>query len=412
MILGVFLLLPLLVVTRGRFQVIVLTAYLVRVGLSLAHTFVYPLPDSQEDALRFEMVAWRFAVDGECWDDARTGSYMYSWVASCIYRVVGRSPLALQMLNSFAGAMIVLLSMKTVRIVRPGERVDLSVGWFLAFYPSLVLYSAITMREVAITLPLGLAVYFLLKWDRSTRYRYAVCSLLSVLLSQLSHAGMISATVAIGTLILYRSFFVHWRRLGNIRFGFADVAAAVGSLVVIGLGIGVISMMTSGGHGLEKLGLIAQDEVVSGIAELQERAARGRAAYLVGSEASSALQIALQLPLRVLFFVGSPFIWQVNRLADVMVFLDGVFLSLLMAALVVQVRRGAWRVRNYLMLLIVLGAIVMAFAIATSNYGAAFRHRAKLVPTAIILYAVGRSYTESKPHPTNERVTDRRDFAG
>ena len=387
---------------------VVLTAYLVRVVLSLVHAFVYPLPDSQEDALRFEMVAWELATDGECWNDARTGSYMYSWIASCVYQVVGRSPLALQMLNAFAGSMIVLVAMKAVRIVTPGERVDLSVGWVLTFYPSLVLYSAITMREVAITLPLSLAAYFLVKWERSGKYRYAVWSLFSMLLSQLSHAGMISGTVSIGVLILHRSIFFHWKRLGNVRFAVADATAAVGSLVVIGLGIGAALVMSSGGYGLEKLGLIAQDEVVSGIADLQARAARGRAAYLESSQPGSAVQIALQLPVRALLFIGSPFIWQVRALADVVAFLDGAFLLLVTTALLIQIRRGAWRFRSYLMLLIVAGAITIAFAIATSNYGAAFRHRAKLVPTVMVLYAIGRRYAEAEPYSLEERVTSRR----
>ena len=59
------------------------------------------------------------------------------------------------------------MGMKTIRLLVPHGSHYRYVGWLLALHPSLLLYSAITMREVAVVLTFMASTYWLTKWRTS-----------------------------------------------------------------------------------------------------------------------------------------------------------------------------------------------------------------------------------------------------
>ena len=381
----------LLAVTPRRFQSVVLSAYLLRVTLCYIHAYVLVLPDSQFDAIAFERIAWLWARDGQCFDDFTTGSRLYSWIGSCIYTVVGRSALLLQVLNSFLGTLIVLVGMKTIRLLAPHRSHYRYVGWLLALHPSLLLYSAITMREVVVVLTFMLSIYWLAKWRITERYGLAVWSILWMIVSQMFHTGMVTATVLIAALVIYYTLTEHWRGLMRVKILVRDAKAAALSLVVIAtLAIGV-SIMLNEGYGLDKLQRLKTQSVIDALTGWQEQSARGRAKYLGGASPSDWVALLLQMPVRLVYFVGAPFPWNISRVRDVWGFIDGGFLIVLVYAIVRDIKKGAWRRRAYRSIAAVLFAVILGFSVATSNYGTAFRHRAKFVPALIVLYAYGSS---------------------
>ena len=212
--LALALLLVLVLLSGRRVRGAVLSAYGVRVGLSYVHSHLVPLPDSQFDAVAFEELAWTWARDGICLDDLTTGSGLYPWIGSCVYLVVGRSPLVLQILNAFFGTLIIIMAARTARLLAPGRGCDRMVAWMLALYPSLVLYSSITMREVAVVLPAVVSGYCLVRWSSLGGYRYAAWSVLWMVVSQLFHTGMIAVTCATVAVIGYVTLREHLERAG------------------------------------------------------------------------------------------------------------------------------------------------------------------------------------------------------
>ena len=167
----------------------VAVAFVLRAVVALLHFQFAFLPDSQSDAIRFELTAWLWARDGQCFDNFTTGSMLYSWLGSCVYIGFGRSALLLQIINATLGTLAVVVAMRTVHMLAPGVRNARRVGWLAALHPSLILYSALTMREASVVLAFGVALYCLVRWRATMRYRYLPMSVAAALVSQLFHTG-------------------------------------------------------------------------------------------------------------------------------------------------------------------------------------------------------------------------------
>ena len=368
---------------------IVVCAYLVRVAMCYIHAYVVVLPDSQFDAIRFESVAWSWARDQQCIDDFTTGSLLYSWIGSCVYTLFGRTALLLQLINAFFGTLIVLISMRTVRLWTRQSRAPRFVGWMLALHPTLVLYSAITMREVAVVLAFSMSIYSLVRWRTGGIYINGVWAVTWMIVSQFFHTGMLTGTVLVMSVFLYFTANDHWRGLWSLRVTIRDTKVRLMSIVVVAVFVIAGSVMVSGGYGLEKIQRLATEGVLEALSEWQEQVARGRAGYLLSLKADSIAALALQTPLRVMYFVGAPFFWTISRLRDIWGSIDGMFMLIIFWAVIRLSWNSAAKRAGFRTVALVVVLMIVGFAMVTSNYGTAFRHRGKFVPALIALYGCG-----------------------
>ena len=384
------LLVLLLSVVPTQLRGTVVTAYVVRIILCYLHAYVVTLPDSQFDAIAFERIAWLWARDNRCFDNFTTGSRLYSWAASCIYTVVGRSPLVLQITNAFLGTMIVVVGVRTIRLVSGPSPYSRALGWILALHPSLLLYSAITMREVFVVLTFMLSLFWLVKWLVSERYMQVVWAICWMLISQLFHTGMISGTITICLIVAYFTITRHIVALTRTRVPMRHIKAVLVSLTLAAMLSVVLYVMVDYGYGLDKLQSLATDRFVDAIADWQERSARGRASYFDGDAPRHLVGLIAQAPARLAYFLAAPFPWAISRPVDVWGFLDGFFVVGLLILVVRGMAPGS-RHPAYLTVAVVVFAVLLGFAMVTSNYGTAFRHRAKFIPALVVLYSLGRS---------------------
>ena len=126
---------------------------------------------------------------------------------------------------------------------------------------------------------------------------------------------------------------------------------------------------------------------------LRERtqiAARDRAAYLTGFAPTSPLSMLLQTPLRILYFLYTPFVWMVSAAVDVVGFFD----ALLYIFLSIYAFKGlaSHRRKDKLLfwgIVLILVVFLLVFAWGTSNYGTAIRHRQKIVWLLSVPAAIG-----------------------
>jgi len=366
---------------------IVLCAYFVRVGFSYVHAFVFVLPDSQFDAIRFERIAWEWASDGRCSANFTTGSLLYSWIGSCIYLAFGRSALLLQLVNAFFGTLVVFLAMRIAILVEPESTCYKRVGWLIAVHPSMVLYSVITMREVAVVFPFIVSVYWLSKWTISRNYRHAMSAIVWMLISQLFHTGMITGTVMVVSIVIYSVMTRHWPGWMTIRIRKSDLTSTVAASLIVVVIAAIALWVIATGYGLDKLGRLESQGLFEALVGWQENVARGRARYLDDGTSTTMFAVLLQLPVRLLYFMGAPFIWDVSRLRDFWGFVDGTFLLIIGFQIVRNMGSPAWRQRGRLLISAIVFVMILGFATVTSNYGTAFRHRAKFVPILVVLYA-------------------------
>ena len=389
-------LVTLLVIRDQRQSAILVAAFAFRIALSLVHVAGLALPDSQFDAQAFEQLAWLWARDGRFFDDFTTGSYLYSWISSGIYILFGRVPFLLHVLNSYFGTLAIYFVMRSARLLLPDTRLDRTVGWTLAFYPSVVLYSVLTMREAPLVLALSVSIYLLLYWVTTHRIAFGLGAVLSMLVAQLFHTGMIGATL--GVLLIYS-------RLSVQSVTIRDNLRPLALFVVMATGIAALQFSVRTGVGLEKIWGLIRDFDVDFIAIWQSSTARGRGAYLSGIEIDAWLDLIWNLPLRVLFFLGSPFIWMVSEFRDILGLLDGLVFLYIAARIMLDIKQRRFlTIDVYLSVALVVAAIVALFALGTSNYGTAFRHRAKVFPWLLLLYLYGNAVRlNSSVVPRNRR---------
>lgn len=349
-------------------------AFATRTALALVQAYVAPLPDSQADAFWFEQIGWEWAQQGLTGvvGNFGTGGRLYTWLISFLYALTGRSPLMIQGLNVTLGTLVVFNAFRLGEELW-GTKRGRHVGWAAALFPTLNLYSALIMRETVVTFALTQGMVHVIRWRGTHRVGPFALSLAWFVIATGFHTGMAITLVALAMLAANdwtRAFLKGWGRTW-VRVTFAGILLVMVTVAVV-----------RSGWGLGKLGAL-KNLSVQVVASSQESAARGRASYLEGVSVRTPLDLLRHIPTRVAHFLFLPFPWMVVTPLDMAGLFDATLYMVLMAMLLSR-SRVVWGNRQWSALVTVSGLVLITFALATSNYGTAVRHRAKLVPLLIV----------------------------
>jgi hypothetical protein len=363
-----------------------ITALSVRVGAMMFGYFVTPLPDSGNDAHHFELVAWEWGQAGfaEAFDHfPGPDSYFISWVLAVLYSVTDRSLLMAQSVSLLFGMGAVFLGWRLARKLW-GDSVAVSAGWMLALFPTLVLYSTLTLREAYVWFFLLVALHGVVDWVRSG----GVSSIALVIV------GFASATYFHGAMILGALCFL-------LILGISELQRTLGSLtrgrvhlvsvgVLAGAIIGVM-IYVSGSISVPKLGYFESaadvDGILSKIASTTGSSnAEDGASYPLWTVPNSSAELLYKAPVRVAYFIFSPFPWNVQSLGHLIGLFDGL-LYMILVFFIWRNREAIWADRATRMIVILLGVYLVVFGLVIGNFGTGIRHRAKFVAALIVLAA-------------------------
>jgi len=359
-----------------------IAAFLIRAAFALIHRYVWPLPDSQADAIGFELTAANWAQQGfpGVLREFRTGAWLYSWVVAIFYSFFGRSPLMAQAINVTLGSLIVYNVFRVTEMLW-GSHYARRSAWCTALFPTLVLYSAITMREVMIVFPLTLGVLYFVRWLREDCIFSFLKALVMFSISVAFHTGILPVFCVVGLEALRRIFDALALGKGQA------LAKRMGILCLL---VFVVFVIFTTGWGLEKAGrLLKGGSFVEVLAVQQRIAARGRAAYLYDFHPHSFFDLLFHVPIRIVYFLFMPFPWVVSSPID----LFGLTIAGLNFTLTVFFLRSLlviWKRKESRWIFWMLSVLLVTFALSTSNYGTAIRHSAKLVPIAMTIVRIPR----------------------
>lgn len=358
---------------------ILLVALVLRLGLTLFHNFVFPLPDSQADAIMFETTARQWAKDG--WGGLlshwQSGALLYSWLLTVLYLAFGPSVLLAQALNVLLGTFIVYLVWRIASELF-SERVAKIAGWIACLFPTLNLYSALTMREAPFVFLMLLGVCHAVRWAKTRAIRDFFLAVFFLVLATGLHLG---AWPLIWALALWSAGLIGYRLTKEKIFDWKGVL----ELALVG---GACAFIVLCRWGWDKEFVFA-----FGVGRTQQAYAIGRAAYLQNLVANNVFDLFWQVPIRIIYFLFTPFPWMVKEKIDLLGLADAflyvaIAISVLYGLFVLYKRdRKVFWQGFFLLLLAAFG--IAAFATITSNYGAAVRHRAKFVPMLAGLAAFG-----------------------
>lgn len=364
---------------------VLIIAFALRTGLALVQAFILNLPDGTMDAMAYELTGWEHAT---AWNTGLEANFtishyaiiIYTKIIGVIYFISGRVPLLVQFVNVVLGVFIVYYVYKTIIEFGATKRSAQIGSVITALFPTLCLYSAMTLRETFISFFTIVSVFYFFKWLNSGTVSKLILTAAFLLLS----SALFGAMIVIG--VVYAIFFIFYE-VKTKRWRLISKQSVLG-IFIISL---VIMIIIFNPFLMDKLPSDLRLIFSPGYMSYKVTVvAEGGAAYLVGFTPSSILDILLQSPVRMVYFLLAPFPWMISSPGQILGLID----ALLYLVLVFYSIRGLKYLKKYnnpafwaiiLMLLIIIGT----FAWGVSNFGTAIRHRQKIVPLIIAVSSLG-----------------------
>lgn|GEM_PF-1285166 len=356
-----------------------LVAFGLRAFAALVHAYVAPLPGAGLDAVSFEQFGYEWSRGS--WSmltgEFRTGALLYSWLIALMYWLTGRSPLMIQVVNVFLGTLVVYNVFLITRLLW-GEAPARRAAWVAAVFPTLVLFSAITLRELMVGYPLTLGALWLARWRLTDRMAWLTAAMVAFVTAIAFHTVMVGA-------FGYAMYAVVARSFGSLARGQLgrSAKAVVGLMVVLGLVAAVLLLGIGVADPRYWTYVLTNLDPVRGY---QGGGQFDRTDYLRSMVMSTPVDLVWQLPVRLMFFLFMPFPWLVRAAVDLVGLVDGLTYVWLTWHLA-RVIRPVWRAPAASGVFGVMMSVTLVFALVVSNYGTAIRHRGKVAPLLIALAA-------------------------
>jgi 4-amino-4-deoxy-L-arabinose transferase-like glycosyltransferase len=286
-----------------------------------------------------------------------------------VYYFVGEVPLIAQLLNVILGTLLIFIGYRTALTLFESKKGARICAFIIALFPVLNLYSAITMREAVIVFFLALSFYFFSLWIKKGELKNIILSVSTIFISSIFHGGIFP--IGLIYLFVFSFYFPKekkWRFLSKSLF--------IGFLIALIYSFLFFAFFQS------KIPFFVDIERMDRISESRSI---GRAAYLEEMETENAFDAVWQTPVRAIYFYLAPFPWDAENWKDVGGLFD-ISLYILFFFFSVSTLRKLKKEDRALFIAIIL--IIIAFSVifawGTSNYGTAFRHRAKIVFLLIV----------------------------
>ena len=362
---------------------ILYAALAVRFLFLFINNYIFYLPDGDMDAKSFERFAWElYAQNGfdfviSTFNGPET--YFLSKLIAFFYVLFGRSMLMAQSISVFFGIASVLLGWLLAKKIWDNHTA-IKVGWSIALYPTLVSYSVLTMREVYISFFLLLAMYGIVNWVRQRSYKSIVVVIIGFIGATFFHGSSIIGLLVFLFLISLDSFKKTFKLLLMKRINLKILIIVIFSITIFGLYFtNKISLPYLQTFNKSINPSYLKNEVIN-------LKVKGDAAYPEWTKIDANIEFLYKIPIRTLYFLFSPFPWDVKKLSHLVGLLDS-FFYMILAYLIFQNRKVIWKDPALRIMLIVLFSYFVIYGVGVGNFGSGIRHRSKFIIELILLAA-------------------------
>ncbi len=305
-----------------------------------------------------------------------SGAMGMIYIIATVYTFIGRNMLAVQFINAVLGAATAPVIFLIAHSIFGNLRVSRIAAFFVAFFPSLVLWSSQGLKDGPIVFMLALSVLLTLRLGEKFDLRNAL--LLAMVLATLT------------TFRFYLFFMVVAAIVGAFTIGlreFTVIGFVRQLLIVVALGlaltyVGVIQTANM------QFGYYGDLNVVQGgRLYLATSAESGFGKDVDVSTASGAIQA---VPTGIVYLLFAPFPWQLESLRQSITLPEMLVWWAAFPFLVL----GFWftfryRLRQSFVIFIFTTMLTLAYSIFQGNVGTAYRQRAQILVFYFIFVAVG-----------------------
>lgn len=360
---------------------ILYSALAIRIFILLLGHYLITLPDSTRDANSFENYAIFLSKDGffsllEKYPGP--DSRFISWVVAIPYSLFGRSVLMAKSMTLFFGVATVFFSWKVTQKIW-GNQIANKAGWIMALFPSLILYSALVMREAYVCFFLVIAIYGIVNWSKTQELKSIVLSLFGFIGATFFHgATFLGAMTFMGviTLVVLNDFI---KSIKYLRISAINVfLLLILSYVLLLYFTNQISVPY-----LRNFEYILSTEVLKNKSSIN---VTGAAAFPEWTKVKVPHELFYKIPVRAFYFIFAPFPWDVTKTKHLIGMLDGILYLSLSLIILVNIKKifSNFTLRIILTILVVY---VIAFSIGVGNFGTGIRHRSKFAFLFVFLAA-------------------------
>ena len=378
----IFLLILICAKKNNHIKSFLFVAFILRSGLVLLDQFdLIKLPDGYSDALKFESIAREFSRDQGLmvvFDFFTFDSLLISRIISFFFTVFVESKMMAQFISVGLGVGSVYLVYK-LSLILWDYRSAQKAAWIATLFPSLVLYSSITLREVYVVFFLLIGLIGIVKFLRTNSLNSFFQTISSFFILSLFHGpSSIGGFVFLSYLILR---LVKKQIINLYHFKISLISICFIFLFSIPLFLflaGSISIPYLGGIN----GLVNFDQNIQRI----NNYITGNASYPPWLIIESKYEILSKGLTKIFYFLYGPFIWDIKTKYHLIGLFDGLMYVLLTIYLI-RNWKSVWEnpiTRIFLFLFI---SYIIIYGLSIGNFGTGIRHRSKFVVILIVLAA-------------------------
>ena len=304
------------------------------------------------------------------------GGWGMLYFVAVVYRLVGQNMLAVQFINSILGAATAPIIYLCAKHIFSNQRAARLSCMFVAFFPSLVLWSSQGLKDGPIVFLLSFSMLATLKLGEKLNLKYLfllACALFALLSLRFYIFYMIVAAIA--------GAFVIGMRAASARNFLRQFIV----IVVLGLSLTYLGVTRYASSQFENYGNL--QAVQRSRNNLATVANSGFGKDVDVSTTSGALAA---MPIGLTYLMFAPFPWQLASLRQSITLPEMVIWWVSFPMLVL----GLWysikfRLRQISQILIFTTMLTLAYSIFQGNVGTAYRQRAQILVFYFMFVAVG-----------------------
>jgi hypothetical protein len=359
-----------------------LAAFLLRaICVILDNYNVIILPDSTADAVTFERKAREFSENyglSIVFDIFQRDGLLIARIISFFYTLFGESKMMAQSISVALGTTSVYLVYYLSSIIWD-ERSANKAAWVSALFPSLILYSSITLREGYIVFFLLIALIGVAKFFRNQK----IISFLEALVG-FSALIFFHGAASIGVFVFFTYLFlklmrVQFNKLQDFRINVFSI------LFIILLSIPVI-LFFNNKIPIPYIPNLFDFNAILFDANVGIKYLEAESEYPSWFLINNIYELIPTTIMKVIYFLYSPFIWDIKKTYHIIGFLDTIPYFILSFYLIKNIR-AIWENPVTRIFLIMFIVYLVIHALGVGNFGTAIRHKSKFVVILIILVA-------------------------
>ena len=284
-----------------------------------------------------------------------------------------------QYINILMAMTAISVVIATMNYLKMDSRVKSLITALMCFLPNSAIIHSILLRETLIMFLLACCLYFFVRYFKEGGIHWLIISMALVIIATPIHSGAIAVLVGETlALILYD------RRDRSMRVTPKTIALAVVTVLVF---LTAYTLFQD-----ELFGKFRGADSAEDIIDTVRLYNSGGSAYDAGFNISNpTLNLIVNTPIRMFYFLSSPLPWNWRGIEDIISFCfsSSVYIYALYRAFV-EIRRSARSERRSLIIVFTIIALCCAlfFAWGVSNAGTAMRHREKFLMVYLILIAL------------------------